>query len=109
MTKATKIDLSELDLKALEALQSDVAKAIMSFKARRRAEALAAAEAAAREKGFSLTELTGRSAKGTRTMNPPKYRHPENPEVTWSGRGRRPKWFSEALDGGVAPEEMEMA
>lgn len=27
-----------------------------------------------------------------------KYRHPENPELTWSGRGREPKWLAEARE-----------
>jgi DNA-binding protein H-NS len=27
----------------------------------------------------------------------PKYRNPENPGETWSGRGRKPKWVEMAL------------
>lgn len=27
----------------------------------------------------------------------PKYRSPEDPSVTWSGRGREPEWFKKAL------------
>ena len=26
---------------------------------------------------------------------PPKYRHPENPNLTWCGRGMRPHWLKE--------------
>lgn len=29
-----------------------------------------------------------------------KYRHPDNPELTWSGRGREPKWLEQARDDG---------
>ncbi|MBO9468145.1 H-NS histone family protein [Tropicibacter sp. R15_0] len=36
----------------------------------------------------------------------PKYRHPENPALTWSGRGRKPKWFVEALEQGKTPEDL---
>jgi DNA-binding protein H-NS len=25
-----------------------------------------------------------------------KFQHPDNPALTWSGRGRKPKWLSEA-------------
>jgi len=108
MKTVSGIDLSDLGLDELETLKSDTEKAIKTLKARRRAEALAAAEAAARELGFSLSELSGAPTKGAKTVHPPKYQHPENPEVTWSGRGRRPKWFIEALNGGKAPEEMEV-
>lgn len=27
-----------------------------------------------------------------------KYRHPENPELTWSGRGKQPGWLRAALE-----------
>lgn len=26
-------------------------------------------------------------------VNPPKYYNPENPEQTWTGRGKAPDWF----------------
>lgn len=29
-----------------------------------------------------------------------RYRNPQNPEETWSGRGRQPKWLSNALKSG---------
>jgi len=31
----------------------------------------------------------------------PKFRHPEDPKITWSGVGRRPKWIEEALRSGT--------
>jgi len=31
------------------------------------------------------------------TVNPPKYRNPDNPEQTWSGRGKRPTWVVDYL------------
>ncbi|WP_342778599.1 H-NS family nucleoid-associated regulatory protein [Paracoccus laeviglucosivorans] len=27
-----------------------------------------------------------------------KYAHPENPDQTWTGRGRKPRWVQDALD-----------
>lgn len=27
----------------------------------------------------------------------PKYRHPTNPDLTWSGKGRRPAWLTDLL------------
>ena len=27
----------------------------------------------------------------------PKYRNPEDPSITWSGRGRHPRWLNEGL------------
>jgi len=31
------------------------------------------------------------------SVNPPKYRNPDNPEQTWSGRGKRPTWVVDYL------------
>ena len=31
---------------------------------------------------------------------PPKYRNPKNPEETWTGRGRQPKWLAQELARG---------
>lgn len=30
----------------------------------------------------------------------PKYRHPDDAELTWSGRGKKPRWVQEHLDNG---------
>ncbi len=37
----------------------------------------------------------------------PKYRHPEDPTKTWSGQGKKPNWFLEAISKrGVTPESL---
>jgi DNA-binding protein H-NS len=100
------IDLNPLSLKELKDLQSQVAKAISSFEDRRKKQALVELEEKAREMGFSLAELTG--ATGTRKRSPAvaKYANPANPTETWSGRGRKPRWFAAALQAGKKPEDM---
>ncbi len=62
----------------------------------------------ARDLGYSLAELVGTETKITRAPTAAKYRHPENPALTWSGRGRKPHWFVEALAAGKAAEELEI-
>jgi DNA-binding protein H-NS len=41
-------------------------------------------------------------------MGVPRYRDPENPFNTWSGKGRPPQWFRDRVDSGIAPEDMEI-
>jgi DNA-binding protein H-NS len=36
----------------------------------------------------------------------PKYRHPSDPNLTWSGRGKRPAWIAEALAAGKSLEDL---
>jgi DNA-binding protein H-NS len=95
-----KVDIEKLSLEELKAHAKDVQKAIVNFEAKRRNEALAAARAATKEFGFNLEELMVDSPKKSQAKNPPKYVHPENPELTWSGRGRQPGWIKEGLEQG---------
>lgn len=102
----TKIDLNAMSLEELKKLQKDVAKAIETYKERQRLEAIAEVEELARKKGFSLSELAQSRKSKTRRATPPKYAHPENPAMTWSGRGRRPAWVNEALQSGKALDDL---
>ncbi|OYW62335.1 MAG: transcriptional regulator [Rhodobacterales bacterium 32-66-7] len=102
------IDLHELSLKELKDLQSQVAKAIGNFEDRRKREALAELEEIARAKGFSLSELTSVTPVRKRTPSTAKYANPANKADTWSGRGRKPRWFSEALAKGKKPDDMAL-
>lgn len=105
---AKKPDLTKLSLTELKVLAGDVQKAIESFQAKQRKDALAAAKAAAKEHGFKLEELTGGAPKKSKATIPPKYRHPENPERTWTGRGRQPVWIKEALADGKSLEDFRI-
>jgi DNA-binding protein H-NS len=105
-TEMGRIDLDSFSLTDLKQLQKDIAKAIDGYEDRQRQEARATLEAQAREMGFSLSELVDPGKrKASKKINPPKYRHPENPEMTWSGRGRRPDWVNAILSGGGSLDE----
>lgn len=104
--------LDELSRDELKALSKDIDKALVSEESRRKAKAREEIEALAREHGFTLDEFaTGSGGKGKSSTvpQPPKYRHPENPELTWSGRGRQPAWFKEAIEGGASADDLLIA
>ena len=101
----TDIDLNALSLAELKQLEKNVAKAIASFEDRRKAEARAAAETVAKEYGFSLGDLVNAAPSRKGAAPVAKYRHPENPEITWSGRGRKPAWIAEGLEAGKTLED----
>lgn len=95
------MDLNNLSLKELKNLQGDVEKAIASYENRMKKEALSEIEAKAKAMGFTLAELLGTTSKKRSSGSvAPKYAHPENPSMTWTGRGRKPKWIEEALASG---------
>lgn len=99
------IDLEGLTLEELKRLEKDVAKAIKTFETRKKNEARAAAEAVLREMGFTLSDIAG-DVKISKTVSAAKYQHPENPEMTWTGRGRKPSWFIEAIENGKTEEDL---
>ncbi len=65
--------------------------------------------ALAKQHGFDVRELVdGRrkgKGKGKRGVVAIKYRDPKNPQNTWTGRGRTPRWMVAALKGGKAKKE----
>lgn len=100
-----KIKLDKLSFKELETLRKDVDVAIAEARKANRKAALDAARKAATEHGFALDELLGGSKKSAKSPAPAKYAHPENPEITWSGRGRHPAWIKEAVEAGKSLDD----
>jgi DNA-binding protein H-NS len=58
--------------------------------------------------GFGLDEVFGRAGgRGkARGKVKPKYRNPSDPAQTWSGRGKRPRWFHAALTAGKKEKDL---
>jgi DNA-binding protein H-NS len=100
------IDTNALSLKELKDLQAQVGKAIATFEDRKKKAALAELEDKARAMGFSLAELTGAATVRKRSPTVARYANPADPGDTWSGRGRKPRWFIAALAAGRSPEEL---
>jgi DNA-binding protein H-NS len=58
--------------------------------------------------GFGLDEVMGRTGgRGkARGKVKPKYRNPADATQTWSGRGKRPRWFHAALTSGKKEKDL---
>jgi len=98
------VDLDNMSLEELKELNKKVTKAINTYEDRQKQQALAALDEKAREMGFSLSELTG--GRKARKPSVPKYRNPDDPSMTWTGKGRQPEWFKAAIAAGKTPEDM---
>lgn len=109
-------DLEQMSLDQLRDLRTQVDRAISGFTERKRREAMAAAEEAIRQHGFSsLAEVT-RARRGSRAAAAgrlaskasagARYANPDDASQTWSGRGRRPAWVNEQIGAGRALEDM---
>lgn len=102
------MDLSKLSRTELSQLLASIPAEIQKREKEEKAKAIKELEAFAAERGFSLDELLSstpvkaKKEKGTIAI---KYRHPKQANLTWTGRGRQPKWIAEFLSqGGSLPE-----
>ncbi|MEO5378910.1 MAG: H-NS histone family protein [Magnetococcus sp. DMHC-6] len=56
-----------------------------------------------------VPDRKGEQSRSNQSAGGPfKYQDPINPEQTWSGRGRRPKWVLDHLQAGGDMEELEV-
>jgi DNA-binding protein H-NS len=58
--------------------------------------------------GYTFDDIFGTRVKTRRAGGTvaPKYRNPALPEQTWSGRGKRPRWFNDALKAGKKEKDL---
>ncbi len=96
-------ELAIMTVADLSDLLARVKTAISAKQAEERLELKNRLADIARDAGYSVSELFGGKVKTGKAI---AYRHPKNPSLTWSGRGRRPLWLSKELDGGAKLEEM---
>lgn len=54
------------------------------------------------------TERSTADLQSEGSQNLAKYRNPVDPNATWSGRGRRPRWFDEYLKSGGAADDLSI-
>ena len=57
---------------------------------------------------FSTSQLPSKGL-GVRGPVAPKYRNPQNPSETWTGRGLKPRWLVAAMRGGRKLEHFSIA
>ncbi|MEM9756704.1 MAG: H-NS histone family protein [Pseudomonadota bacterium] len=103
-----KINLDKLSRDELLALRHSLEDALKASEKEAKKVALAAAQKAAAEHGFSLDEIiTGKKpAQGPKSA--PRFANPSDPTQTWTGRGRQPNWVKAALAEGKTLEDMAL-
>ena len=109
---AAKINLGKLSDKELKALKHRIENELRNSRTRAIAAATqelqAAVQKIARKHGLTVSEVLGRKKKPRTSPVPAKYRNPDDPSQTWSGRGRQPTWFRGAMDEGKSAESLEI-
>ena len=81
----TLTQLDEIIAGAEAAKKAALGKEVAAFKAE--------TEQKAEQLGIDLAEMFGGSKGGkAKAVGVPKYRNPDNPDQTWTGKGRAPGW-----------------
>jgi DNA-binding protein H-NS len=109
-----KTDLSNYNLAELKGLQFEIEKEI---KSRQKDEVRKAREqilAIAQDVGMPVSALIAKAGGaqkangqkgGGRQQGEARFRNPDDESQTWTGRGRQPKWISDALAGGKSLDD----
>lgn len=99
------MDLSQYSTEQLKNLLDTIPAELKRREKETRVKLRQEFEELAKKHGFSLDELLSESkpAKGSVA---PKYRHPNDASLTWTGRGRKPLWVSSLLDAGNTLESL---
>ena len=110
-----KIDLANLSVEDLNELEAQLKSERLERADRERITLLDDLCALANERGFSakIDEKNNRVIVSIKTTGASsnkktkaKYVNPENPKETWSGRGKRAAWVTEALANGKSLEDL---
>jgi DNA-binding protein H-NS len=116
-----RIDVDKMNFKELQALENQIHEAVKQHRVREVLEKVAS------DAGYILSDVVLKTGaipnpKPSRVYTPsapkakkiadgrakvlPKFRNPNNQEQTWSGRGRQPQWYLDALQRGVTKEQL---
>ena len=111
LTSLTDEELEELLTKVQTAFEDRVQSRMTEF---RRIASRAGYDVSLSKIG-QITQPSGQHRRADQNANSsrrqpvlPKYRNPENPRETWSGRGHRPRWLEAQLTIGKTLQDLEI-
>lgn len=104
-------NLSRFTVEELRDLKKRIDKEIESRRKTEAKQAQQELKKVAEKYGFNLNELVGAANGKSKTTGKlsAKFRHPDDPSKTWSGRGRKPVWLKQWEDSGRSLEELKVA
>lgn len=99
------IDVNTLNKKQLRDLIRKANGRMKNIDKEKIAKVKAKIDALLKAEGVTFAEVYGRKRGGKTGKVAPKYRNPGGSE-TWSGRGKRPRWFLAALKSGKKEKDL---
>ncbi len=108
-----KTELSQLTIAELKALIAEAEALIVARKDEELRNTYLEFAEKARALGMTVDEILAVGSKGARKAAPAtgkkpvavRYRNPRNPQETWTGRGKQPRWLAALINGGAKLED----
>jgi DNA-binding protein H-NS len=105
----SKLEIENLSIEELKNLQEEAEALIASKKDQAIVDAYNQIIEIAENVGFSVEQLLEFGAqkrkKSARKIVEPRYRNKSNPEETWTGRGKQPRWLVAEIENGAKLED----
>lgn len=93
-------DLQAMTTEALNAMRGEIDAELKRRESKERAEA--------RKKIVDLAATHGIDLSSISATSKARYRNPEAPSETWTGKGRKPKWVQDHLAAGKTMADLEL-
>jgi DNA-binding protein H-NS len=107
------MEISKLATKDLQVLLKRISREIDKRSQREKSKLVDEIAQMASKRGYSLKELIGKAPRPARAKKAlrrrpaaVKYRHPEQANLTWTGRGKKPLWVTKWLEEGNTMEAL---
>ena len=101
------MDISEISTAELKDLLEKIPSELKRRERSERVNLLRDLEKIAAERGYSLADIVGSTdSMPKKSTVSAKFKHPDNPSITWSGRGRKPQWVVDFLTNGGKIESL---
>ena len=102
------LDLSTTSLEELLHYQNLLDKEVTKRRQETKREAAQKIRELAKTYQLDVQDIVSSPTSSKRSKVKPKYQHPTQPEVQWSGRGRQPLWVAEWVNEGKSLEALLM-
>ncbi len=105
------MDLAKYNSQELRELRKEIERELKKRRKQEVREAQRELKTVAERYGFSLNELLAVTpgVKAGAAKGIVRYRHPEDADKTWSGRGRKPSWVKEWEGSGRSLDELRVS
>ncbi|MEE4376745.1 MAG: H-NS histone family protein [Candidatus Competibacteraceae bacterium] len=103
-------ELKNMSLDALQSLITNAQDLVNQYERDKKKDVIKKIQALAASVNLNVEVKDGEKASKSASTSKgvAKYRNPEDPKQTWTGRGKRPNWLNDALASGKTLDDLSI-